>query len=182
MMLLVACGGRTQIAETQISEAKAVVKVEVKPTPTNVTPTTSETNLSDSIECTVSEHSLNVSCKAPRGISGQWMSNATTHTSEGSAFEFSIESQVSEIVVELEVCVTNGCNVVTVYIDPPPLDALKAEGQGEQKVVFWNERPSDISKCTTDFRFSHQLANPEVVAQMMFGPGIPRLLACTWMG
>ena len=223
MMLMVACGGGTQIAETQIPEAKAVVKVEVEPTPTKeppkpqptkppapqpnpteapttataavkatelvpastplptpsdtltqasiVTPTTSETNLSDSIECTVSEHSLNVSCKAPRGISGQWMSNATTHTSEGSAFEFSIESQVSEIVVELEVCVANGCNVVTVYIDPPPLDALKAEEQGEQEVVFWNERPSDISKCATDFRFSHQLANPEVVAQMMFGLG-----------
>ena len=116
------------------------------------------------------------------------MSNATTDTSEGSAFEFSIESQVSEIVVELEVCVANGCNVVTVYIDPPPLDALKAEGQGEQEVVFWNERPSDISKCATDFRFSHQLANPEVVAQMMFGPGShiefmlpPIFIVFTWV-
>ena len=138
------------------------------PTPT-ATPT--PTDLSDSIECTVSEHSLNVSCKAPRGISGQWVSNATTRTLEGSTFEFSIESQVSEIVVELTVCVANDCHVVTAYIEPPPLDALRAEEPGEQEVVFWNERPSDIPKCTTDFRFSHQLANPEVVARMMFGPG-----------
>jgi hypothetical protein len=99
------------------------------------------------------------------------MSNATTHTVEGSTFEFIIESQVSDIVVELNTCVANDCHVITAHIEPPPLDALREEELEAQEIVFWNERPGDIPKCTTDFRFSHQLANPEDVEQMMFGPG-----------
>ena len=180
---LTACGSG-QTADRSPVEANTVTKEQIatnrppttQPTksPSSIsisTPTTSPSDLSDSIECSISKHLLTVSCKAPRGVSGQWMSNATTHISTGSTFEFSIESQVSDIVVELNICVANDCHVVTAYIEPPPLDALRAEELEEQEVVFWNERPSDIPKCTTDFRFSHQLANPEDVLQLMFGPG-----------
>lgn len=96
------------------------------------------------------------------------MSNATAHRSKGSTFEFSLESQVSEIVVELEVCTPEPCHVMTAIIESPSLGTTE---EVDQETVFWNERPNNLPECTSDFRFSHQLANPEDVLQLMFGPG-----------
>ena len=43
---------------------------------------------------------------------------------------------------------------------------------GEKDMVFWNEPLySDQPKCTTDFRFTDQLVDPDDVAQIMFGVG-----------
>jgi len=41
----------------------------------------------------------------------------------------------------------------------------------KQELVFWNERPDDFPDCTTDFKFSHPLANPKDVKHMFFGLG-----------
>ena len=156
LISLTGCVGTGQIADTPASDVRS---------------TPPETGSADPIECSVSSHSLEVSCEAPRGTSGHWESNATTHTMVGSIFEFRIESDVPEIVVELEVCGANGCNTVAAHIEPPPLDSLRTEESVKQEMIFWNKRPSGLPDCASDFRFTHELADPEDVRQMMFGPG-----------
>ena len=50
----------------------------------------------------------------------------------------------------------------------------QAAGQqdaGMVETVFWNERPPGFPDCATEFKFSHQLANPEDVTRMFFSEG-----------
>lgn len=152
----------------------------VTPSPYQKRSKSSEYDLQDSVVCSVSNNSLKVLCTAPEELFGEWSSNATTRSLGGSTFEFEIEIQVPEIIVEWDVCIASACSIVTVYIEPPevPLESIKLAGievqnqvVEEAQEVFWNERPSDLPECDTDFRFSHRLVNPDDVGQLMFGPG-----------
>ncbi len=55
----------------------------------------------------------------------------------------------------------------------PPQETQTSDQQNaateKQEAMFWNERPSGFPDCATEFKFSHQLANPEDVSLMFFG-------------
>ena len=42
---------------------------------------------------------------------------------------------------------------------------------GKEQAIFWNHRQPGFPDCTSDFKFSHHLANPEDVVTMFFGLG-----------
>ena len=44
-------------------------------------------------------------------------------------------------------------------------------GTEEQGAIFWNAPMTNVPKCTADFEFSHELADPKEVQEIYFGVG-----------
>ena len=63
--------------------------------------------------------------------------------------------------------------VAKVEVEPSPTTEVTQQQTGteEQGVVFWNAPMANVPKCTADFEFSHELADPKEVQEMYFGVG-----------
>lgn len=47
----------------------------------------------------------------------------------------------------------------------------RTDETGDWPLIFWNERPSGFPDCNEDFKFTHQIANPDDLTRLSFTPG-----------
>ena len=166
MLLLVACGGGSQIADTPPPEAKVVAKIEVEPSPTKEPPKPEPTKSPAPTEVPPTPTATPTPIPTPTQVPP----TATLAPSPTATFTPvptpTPTAEFEELYSpdETESAVANPPQETQI----PDQQIDRAE---KQESFFWNERQPGFPDCTTDFKFSHQFANPEDVGQLMFGPG-----------
>ena len=162
--------------------ATATVTSAAPPAQVPDTPVPTESPGSKTIDCSLGEDQRTVSCEASEGLSGEWSSNASTRTLGGNTFEFTVDLEVPQIVVELKACVNDDCSTLTAFIEPPPTRPFETNRKDEagernaqiekQEAPFWNEPMWPISQmCTGSFQFTHMIVDVADVDSIGVSPG-----------
>ena len=141
-VLIAACGEGSQTPDTSTSETKVAEKTEVEPIPNNE-PAKPAPPRPNTVRPTTTPTPLARFTLMP--------TSAPTLPVKPEELYNPDETEAGEL---------NNLSQET------PTSNQQDTGAANQKTVFWNERDLGLPGCTNDFKFSHQLANPEDVQQI----------------
>jgi hypothetical protein len=165
MLLLAGCGD-SQTADTPTPEAQVVAKVEVEPSPTSEPPKPEPTKSPAPTEVPPTPTATPTPIPTPTQVPP----TATLTPSPTATF-----TPVPTPTPTAEFEELYSPDETESAVAKPPQETQIPDQQidraEKQESFFWNERQPGFPDCTTDFKFSHQFANPEDVAVLFFGPG-----------